>query len=100
MIEHGLPAGTMLNVNVPRRARTGRPSPGWASGSTATGWSWRPTREGRRRYRIYGDDASYHDEPGTDFRAIAEGKIAVTPIHLDLTSSTAIEAIEGWRLGR
>ena len=48
---------------------------------------------GRRRYRIYGDEPSYHDEPGTDFRAIAEGKIAVTPIHLDLTSRPGLDAI-------
>ncbi|HVG67210.1 MAG TPA: hypothetical protein VM785_03380, partial [Gaiellales bacterium] len=54
--------------------------------------------EGRRRYRIYGDDPSYHDEPGTDFRAIAEGRVSVTPIHLDLTSSDAIGAMETWAL--
>ena len=53
---------------------------------------------GRRRYRIYGDDPSYHDEPDTDFRAIAEGRIAVTPVHLDLTSAGAIEEIAGWHL--
>ena len=54
--------------------------------------------EGRRRYRIYGDEPSYHDEPGTDFRAIAEGLIAVTPIHLDLTSTSGIEALGRWSL--
>jgi 5'-nucleotidase len=54
--------------------------------------------EGRRRYRIYGDDPSYHDEPDTDFRAIAEGRASVTPIHLDLTSSDAIGAMEAWAL--
>ena len=47
--------------------------------------------EGRRRYRIYGDDPSYHDEPGTDFRAIAERRISITPIHLDLTSARRLE---------
>ena len=54
---------------------------------------------GRRSYRIYGDDPSYHDEPDTDFRAIAEGRIAVTPVHLDLTSTGAIEEIGRWQLG-
>jgi len=69
VVEHGLPDATVLNVNVP---------------SHPTG----------RRYRIYGDEPSYHDEPGTDFRVIAEGKIAVTPIHLDLTSRPGLDALE------
>ena len=95
--ERGLPEGTILNVNAPppvqgvEVARLGR----------------RIYRDrldveydeaGLRRYRIYGDDPSYHDEPDTDFRAIAEGKIAVTPVHLDLTSAGAIEEIARWQL--
>ncbi len=45
----------------------------------------------RKRYRIYGDDPSYVNEDGTDFEAIAEGCIAVTPVHYDLTSRDSIE---------
>lgn len=48
---------------------------------------------GRKRYRIYGDDPSYVNEDGTDFEAIAEGCIAVTPIHFDLTSYASIEQL-------
>ena len=33
----------------------------------------------RRRYRIYGDEPHYHHEEGTDFAAIAEDMISVTP---------------------
>ena len=98
MIEHGLPAGTVLNVNVPSQPRRAWRWAGWASASTATGWSSEADDAGRRRYRIYGDEPSYHDEPGTDFRAIAEGRIAVTPIHLDLTSTLGIEALGRWSL--
>jgi 5'-nucleotidase len=47
----------------------------------------------RKRYRIYGDTPSYHDEDGTDFEAIAEGHIAVTPIHFDLTDRTGLESL-------
>ncbi len=54
--------------------------------------------EGRRRYSIYGDDPSYHDEEGTDFEAIARGLISVTPVHLDLTSQSAIAEIAAWSL--
>ena len=67
-----------------RRASRSRAS---ASASTAT--SSRSTEEdadtGRKRYRIYGDDPSFRDEPGTDLAAVAAGRIAVTPLHFDLT---------------
>jgi 5'-nucleotidase len=54
----------------------------------------------RRRYRIYGDDPSYHHEDGTDFAAIADGCIAVTPLHFDLTAAEGVEALAGSDLER
>jgi 5'-nucleotidase len=56
--------------------------------------------EGRKRYRIYGDDPSYHEEDGTDFAAIADGKIAVTPLHFDLTDQPGIDRLGGSDLDR
>ena len=97
VVTHGIPEGTILNVNVPAE-------PDGAAVSRLGKRIYRDRleleadEEGRRRYRIYGDDPSYHDEPGTDFRAIAEGRVSVTPIHLDLTSSDAIGAMEAWAL--
>jgi 5'-nucleotidase len=52
----------------------------------------------RRRYWIYGADPGYHDEPGTDLAVVAEGRIAVTPIHFDLTYRQGIEALRGFDL--
>ena len=93
-----MPAGTLLNINVP-----GRCSPR-ASRSTRLGkriyrdaLTLRGGGLGRRRYRIYGDDPGYHDEDGTDLAAIAEGRIAVTPIHFDLTDQAGVEALAGLR---
>ena len=93
----GLPGGTILNVNVPSQP----------AGATVARLGKRIYRdrldvesddEGRRRYRIYGVDPSYHDEPGTDFRAIAEQRISITPIHLDLTSADGLEEVAAWDL--
>ena len=58
----------------------------------------RPT--GAARYHIYGDEPSYEREDGTDFAAIAEGCIAVTPLHFDLTDQAGIEALGGFDLDR
>lgn len=52
----------------------------------------------RRRYRIYGDDPSYVDEDGTDFEAIAEGFISVTPLHMDLTHHASLRELAGFDL--
>jgi 5'-nucleotidase len=94
-----MPEGTLLNVNCPaERAR----------GARACRLGRRVYRDrleleeeepgGRRRYRIYGDDPDYHREEGTDFAAIAEGLIAVTPLHFDLTDVAGIESLAGFDL--
>jgi 5'-nucleotidase len=54
--------------------------------------------EGRRRYWIYGSDPGFHDEPGTDLAAVAAGRIAVTPIHFDLTDRPGLEALRSFDL--
>ena len=53
-----------------------------------------------RHNRLYGDEPSYEHEPGTDFAAIAEGRIAVTPIHFDLTDQAGVEELAGFDLER
>lgn len=85
--------GTILNVNVPAGPIEG------ARVCTLGKRIYRDRLEqtgedgGRKTYRIYGDDPSYVNEDGTDFEAIAEGNIAVTPVHFDLTSRESIEAL-------
>jgi 5'-nucleotidase len=37
---------------------------------------------------------------GTDFHAVAEGYVSVTPLQVDLTRYTAIEEISDWLSGR
>jgi 5'-nucleotidase len=93
-----MPEGTLLNVNAP---------PGEASGVRACRLGKRIYRdrmelagedEGRRRYRIYTGEPGYHHEDGTDFAAIADGFIAVTPLHFDLTDQAGIEQLAGFDL--
>lgn len=48
----------------------------------------------RRRYSIYGTLPSYRRESGTDFQAIEERAISVTPIHFDLTDVAGIDALD------
>ena len=52
--------------------------------------------EGRRRYQIYGFEPSFEDEEGTDLVAVARGRIALTPIHFDLTHHGELESVAAW----
>jgi 5'-nucleotidase len=91
-----LPRGTILNVNVPAPPTAGVELVRLGRRIYHDRLELEGSDDGRRRYRIYGQAPSYHDEPGTDFAAIAAGRAALTPIHLDLTSGGGIEELRGW----
>ena len=82
------------------RARAASRSPGWASASTATQLALEEEDAGRQRYRIYGDAPGYHARGGTDLAAVAAGRIAVTPLHFDLTDEPGLETLGAYDLAR
>lgn len=96
-----LAAGTLLNVNVPGGA---------PEGVEVTTLGKRiyddvlqlqdEQHPNRRLFRIYGDAVQTGDEAGTDIAAIAAGRIAVTPVHFDLTHRAGIGALEQHDLAR
>jgi 5'-nucleotidase len=96
-----LPQGTLLNINVPGSDPNGVEVAALGKRiyrdelslvNEATG--------GRRLYRIYGDASYERDETGTDLAAVAQGRIAVTPIHFDLTDRDGLEALQRYDLAR
>ncbi|MGI8804071.1 MAG: 5'/3'-nucleotidase SurE [Solirubrobacteraceae bacterium] len=95
-----LPPGTLLNINVP-----GVPPEGvelTRLGKRIYRDELRLEREegGGRHYWVYGNDPGFRDEPGTDLAAVAAGRIAVTPIHFDLTDLPGIEVLREFELER
>jgi 5'-nucleotidase len=96
-----LPQGTLLNINVP----AGEPE-----GVEVTRLGKRIYRDelkldaededGGRRYWIYGADPGFNDEQGTDLAAVHAGRIAVTPVHFDLTDITGLDALTRYDLAR
>jgi 5'-nucleotidase len=97
LIAEPLPAGTLLNINCP----AGEPQ-----GVEVTRLGKRlyddelklveEDEGGRRRYQIYGFEPSHEDEAGTDLVAIAEGRVAITPVHFDLTDREGLERLGDW----
>jgi 5'-nucleotidase len=95
-----MPAATLLNVNCP----AGEPS-----GVEVTKLGKRVYNDeltlvgadegdGRRRYEIYGWQPGFEEQEGTDLVAVSRGRIAVTPIHFDLTDHGGLERLRGWDL--
>jgi 5'-nucleotidase len=51
---------------------------------------------GREYFWIGGGESRWWGGPDSDFRAIHEGRISVTPLHLDLTNYGLLEGLQGW----
>jgi len=93
------PPNTVFNVNLPpvegsgvkgvRLTRLGRRV--YSNSITPMRDPW-----GREIYWIGGGHASWTGELDSDFRAIEEGYISVTPLHLDLTHYNVLEEAATW----
>jgi 5'-nucleotidase len=93
------PANTLLNVNLPpipadqvRGVKLTR------LGSRVYSGSLKPMQDpwGRDIFWIGGGSISWSGESDSDFRAIQEGYISVTPLHLDLTHFGMLESAGAW----
>jgi 5'-nucleotidase len=97
VLAEGLPEGTLLNVNIPRREIKGV----------------RVTRQGIKNARpVISEHIDPRGKPyfwigeeyfasdsavdGTDYQAIEQGYISVTPLKSDMTDHRALTAIETW----
>lgn len=97
----GLPAGTLLNVNVPALPES------QIRGVKLTrqgGSSWEDTFDvrrdpgGREYYWLTGRMHVTDTDPDTDQLAIRDGFISVTPIHYALTDPDQLERMRSWEL--
>lgn len=93
------PANTLLNINLPplsgtqvkgiRLTRLGRRV--YSQSVTPLKDPW-----GRQIYWIGGGDISWTGEEDSDFRAIDEGFVSITPLHLDLTHHSLLQDARTW----
>jgi 5'-nucleotidase len=97
LIGESMPEATLINVNCPACEPTGVEVT--KLGKRIYNDQLKLVREsegGRRHYEIYGWEPGYEEIEGTDLHAIAEGRIAVTPVHFDLTDHGGLERLRGW----
>lgn len=99
--ERGLPRRSLLNVNIPHL-----PWPA-IEGVRLTRLGSRMYKDtlvrkvdprGREYYWIGGEDPVWERQEGTDFHAVHEGWVSVTPLRLDLTDEPSLSTMDGWKL--
>jgi 5'-nucleotidase len=95
-IADGIPDGTLLNVNIPK---------GTARGIRITKQGFKSARpvisehidpRGKLYYWIGEVREGFRAEGGTDFEAIDEGYVSVSPMRADLTDYNALELLKDW----
>jgi 5'-nucleotidase len=93
------PSDTLFNVNLPpvpaeavnglKLTRLGRRVYSQSVAPMKDPW-------GRQIYWIGGGEITWTGEPDSDFRAIQDGYISVTPLHLDLTHYDVLQGADRW----
>lgn len=106
VLQDGLPPDTFLNVNVPsgtlRGVRLTRQGKRVYGDMVVEKFDPR----GRKYYWIGGGELGFRNIEGTDFHAVENGFVSVTPLHYDLTnyrsfeSLSALAAEKAWNFSR
>lgn len=95
-LAQGIPEWTLLNVNIPK---------GTPNGIRVTKQGFKEAKpvisehtdpRGKLYYWIGEERVGFRAEGGTDFEAIDEGYVSVTPMRSDLTNHSAIEKLKEW----
>jgi 5'-nucleotidase len=102
ILKKGLPKDTLLNINVPnlkqeeiksyKITQQGR----WAHNGSAVVEKVDP--RGKKYYWIGGGELIFDKRKDTDFDAVSNSYISITPLHLDLTHYPSIQQLRKWRL--
>lgn len=95
-LSEGIPEWTLLNINIPKGA---------PKGIRVTRQGFKEARpvisehidpRGKPYYWIGEVREGFRAEGGTDFEAVDEGYVSVTPMRSDLTNHAALEGMKGW----
>ncbi|HMF56835.1 MAG TPA: 5'/3'-nucleotidase SurE [Pyrinomonadaceae bacterium] len=96
VLKEGLPDGTLLNINIP---------PGEVKGIRVTRQGIKNARpvitehidpRGKPYFWIGEEYFNSNAEDGTDYRAIEQGYVSVTPLRSDMTDHRALTSLETW----
>ncbi|MBM4338065.1 MAG: 5'/3'-nucleotidase SurE [Deltaproteobacteria bacterium] len=102
ILKRGLPKDTLLNINVPnldekkiksyKITQQGR----WTQNGSAVVEKVDP--RGKKYYWIGEGSLTFDQRGDTDFEAVSNASISITPLHLDLTNYSSIHSLKKWKL--
>ncbi len=100
VLDRGLPGDTLLNVNVPDSVKIkGVKVTKQGKMVYDNGIQELKDPRGRQYYWIGGGAPKWETGKNTDFQAVRDGYISVTPVHLDLTNYEALKHIKNkWQV--
>jgi 5'-nucleotidase len=93
---HGLPEDTFLNVNVPTGQLKGVKTTRQGKRRYEDMIVEKTDPRGRKYYWIGGGKSQFEPIAGSDFMAVEEGYVSVTPLHLDLTNYRSFDGLSAW----
>ncbi|RMF79901.1 MAG: 5'/3'-nucleotidase SurE [Nitrospirae bacterium] len=99
VLDHGLPEGILLNVNVPALPREGIRGfrlTEQGRGRFVETFEARVDPRGKTYYWQAGETLVADEGEGSDDGALAAGYVSVTPIHYDLTARAFLPALAEW----
>jgi len=94
MLQRPLPARTFLNVNVPHGTPNGYRVTVQAKRNHVTSVAERRDPKGRPYYWIEEGQNEWEPHDRSDYQAVRDGFVSVTPLHPDLTAHQALAALE------
>ena len=94
MFRHVLPPRTFLNINLPKGQPKGLRVTVLAKRNHVTAITERHDPKGKPYYWIEEGQDVWHPDPRSDYQAVIDGYVSVTPLHSDLTAYDALAAVE------
>jgi 5'-nucleotidase len=94
ILQRPLPARTFLNINVPKGQPKGYRVTVQAKRNHITSVVERHDPKGRPYYWIEEGQNDWQPHDRSDYQAVRDGYVSITPLHPDLTAHHALEAVE------
>ena len=100
ILQRPLPARTFLNINVPKGPPKGSRVTVLAKRNHVTSVAERHDPKGRAYFWIEEGQNDWEPHDRSDYQAVRDGYVSVTPLHPDLTAHDALAAVEALSFAR
>ena len=95
VLDRGIPKFTLLNINVPFGPNKGFRATVQARRNHVTVVSERLDPRNRAYYWIEEGENDWEPHDRSDYQAVRDGYISITPLHPDMTAYDVLEYVEG-----